>query len=90
MGGIGAPEKFIVKGKRLDGRKLDELRKMSKLAEPKVTISGFICLNYNLKPKTKKEPQRALSQIVYLISFSLNGSKKLWSQYFSTNSLASS
>ena len=27
MGGIGGPEKFIVKGKRLDGRKLDELRK---------------------------------------------------------------
>jgi exosome complex component RRP41 len=26
MGGKGAPEKFIVKGKRLDGRKLDEIR----------------------------------------------------------------
>ena len=28
MGGKGAPEKFIVKGKRLDGRKLDEIRDM--------------------------------------------------------------
>ena len=26
MGGVGAPDKLIVKGKRLDGRKVDELR----------------------------------------------------------------
>jgi len=84
MGGVGGPEKFIVNGKRLDGRKLDELRPLMIKAGviPNADGSAYLKMGSTevlvsvygpreVFPKHLTDPNKAILGCLYdMVSFS--------------------